>query len=85
MCLGIPGEVVELAAGHPDLALVTVEGVSRAINVGLLRDGPDAPLDLAVGDWVLIHMGFALEKIDERVATASLGWVTGVDDAFGRG
>ena len=40
MCLGIPGEVVELMADHPDLAMVSVEGVKRAINIGLLRDGP---------------------------------------------
>lgn len=85
MCLGIPGEVVELMAGHDDLAMVSVEGVQRAVNIGLLReDGPDgsSELDLRPGDWVLIHVGFALSKIDEAEAKASLEWLTGVGDAY---
>ena len=55
MCLGIPGEVIELCE-HEDLAVVAVEGVKRMINIGLL-DG------LAPGDWVLVHLGFALERV----------------------
>jgi hydrogenase expression/formation protein HypC len=82
MCLGIPGEVVELEAGHPDLAMVSVEGVQRAVNIGLLRDEADGPLDLRPGDWILIHVGFALSKIDEQEAKASLEWLTGVGDAY---
>jgi hydrogenase expression/formation protein HypC len=82
MCLGIPGEVVELMADHPDLAVVSVEGVHRAINIGLLRDTADGPLDLEPGDWILIHVGFALSKIDEREAKDSLEFVTGVGDAY---
>jgi hydrogenase expression/formation protein HypC len=82
MCLGIPGEVIELMAEHPDLAVVSVEGVQRPINVGLLRDGPDGSLDLAPGDWILIHVGFALSKIDEREAKESLEFVTGTGDAY---
>ena len=77
MCLGIPGEVVEILAEHEDLAMVSVEGVKRVVNVGLLEDEPLAP-----GDWVLIHVGFALSKIDEREAKASLEWLTGVGDAY---
>ena len=77
MCLGIPGEVVEILADHEDLAMVSVEGVKRVVNVGLLEDEPLAP-----GDWVLIHVGFALSKIDEREAKASLEWLTGVGDAY---
>ena len=82
MCLGIPGEVVELMVDHPDLAMVRVEGVERPINVGLLRDGPDDPLDLVPGEWILIHLGFALSRIGEQEAKQSLAWVTGADDAF---
>ena len=83
MCLGIPGEVVELMPGHDDLAMVSVEGVQRAVNIGLLReDGPGAALDLRPGDWILIHVGFALSKIDEAEAKASLEWLTGVGDAY---
>jgi hydrogenase expression/formation protein HypC len=77
MCLGIPGEVVEILADHEDLAMVSVEGVKRVVNVGLLEDEPLAP-----GDWILIHVGFALSKIDEREAKASLEWLTGVGDAY---
>ena len=75
MCLGIPGEIVELLPDREDLATVSVEGVKRVVNVGLLEDEPLAP-----GDWILIHVGFALSKIDEREAKASLEWLTGVGD-----
>jgi hydrogenase expression/formation protein HypC len=70
MCLGIPGQVVEMNLGHEHLARVDVNGVGRTINVGLLEDE-----DLSAGDWVLIHVGFAMSKIDEdeaRQALASL-------------
>lgn len=63
MCLGIPGRVVELSEAHPDLASVDVEGVVRNINLGLLEDDPARP-----GDWVLIHLGFALQKMTEQEA-----------------
>jgi hydrogenase expression/formation protein HypC len=70
MCLGIPGQVVELSVAHEHLARVDVNGVGRTINIGLLEDE-----DLRCGDWVLIHVGFAMSKIDEeeaRLALASL-------------
>ena len=67
MCLGIPGEVVELYPDRPDLAKVDVSGVRRAINIGLLEGEEVGP-----GDWVLIHVGFALSKIDEEEAAAAL-------------
>jgi hydrogenase expression/formation protein HypC len=81
MCLGIPGEIVELMAEHEDLAVVSVEGVRRAVNIGLLREEGEA-VDLRPGEWVLIHVGFALSKIDEAEAKASLEWLTGVGDAY---
>jgi hydrogenase assembly chaperone HypC/HupF len=63
MCLGIPGRVVEMVAGFGDqLALVEVEGAARRVNIGLL-DEPPQP-----GQWVLIHMGFAVELTDEAGA-----------------
>ena len=67
MCLGIPGRLVEFDAANPHLATVEVTGVRRRINVGLLEDEP-----LAVGDWVLIHVGFAMSKIDEEEAALAL-------------
>lgn len=67
MCLGIPGRVVEIVEGYADqLALVDVEGARRRINVGMLDSPP------AAGDWVLLHMGFAMEIIDEAKAAEAL-------------
>jgi hydrogenase expression/formation protein HypC len=77
VCLGIPGEVVEFLSDHEDLAMVDVEGVKRAVNVGLLHKESLRP-----GDWVLIHVGFALSKIDESEARAALDWLTGVGTAY---
>jgi hydrogenase expression/formation protein HypC len=67
MCLGIPGQVVELLDGSDHLARADVSGVTRVVNVGLLEDE-----DVRPGDWVLIHVGFALSKIDEREAELAL-------------
>ncbi len=78
MCLGIPGQVVELLDSHEHLARVDVTGVGRVINIGLLEDE-----QLACGDWVLIHVGFAMSKIDEKeaaLALASLKMMGGVFD-----
>jgi len=77
MCLGIPGEIVEILADHPDLAQVDVSGVRRAINIGLLEGD-----DLAPGDWVLIHVGFAMSKIDEAEARASLEFLESLGQAY---
>jgi len=77
MCLGIPGEIVELMDDRPDLAKVDVSGVRRAINIGLLEDEKLAP-----GDWVLIHVGFALSKIDEDEAKAALDFLEGIGQAY---
>jgi hydrogenase expression/formation protein HypC len=81
MCLGIPGEVIELMPDQQDLAMVSVEGVKRAVNIALLRED-DGRLDLVPGEWILIHVGFALSKIDEAEATASLEFLTGLGDAY---
>jgi hydrogenase expression/formation protein HypC len=77
MCLGIPGEVVELMPDRPDLAKVDVSGVRRAINVGLLEGETLEP-----GDWILIHVGFALSKIDEDEAKAALDFLEGIGQAY---
>jgi hydrogenase expression/formation protein HypC len=79
VCLGIPGEIVSFDTVSPDLALADVSGVQRAINVALLDDE-----GLEVGDWVLIHVGFALSKIDEAEARRALDMLrmmgSGLDD-----
>jgi hydrogenase expression/formation protein HypC len=77
MCLGIPGEIVEFLVDQPDLAKVSVSGVKRAINIGLLTDQ-----DLKPGDWILIHVGFALSKIDEAEAKAAMDFLEGIGAAY---
>jgi hydrogenase expression/formation protein HypC len=67
MCLGIPGRIESIDGGNPHLARVDVVGVTRAINIGLLEDE-----GVAVGDWVLIHVGFAMSKIDEDEAARAM-------------
>jgi hydrogenase expression/formation protein HypC len=67
MCLGIPGQLVEFMDEHEHLARVDVSGVTRVINIGLLEDE-----GLQRGDWVLIHVGFAMSKIDEAEAQLAL-------------
>jgi len=77
MCLGIPGEVIEILADRPDLARVDVSGVKRAINIGLLSEETVRP-----GDWVLIHVGFALSKIDEGEAKAAMEFLESIGKAY---
>src|SRR6516225_6177368 len=77
MCLGIPGEVIELHPEQPDLAKVDVSGVRRLINIGLIFDDTPVP-----GEWVLIHVGFALSKIDEREAAAAMEFLEGIGQAY---
>ncbi len=67
MCLGIPGQLREISEINAHLARVEVSGVTRIVNIGLLEDEPLAP-----GDWVLIHVGFAMSKIDEAEAALAL-------------
>jgi hydrogenase expression/formation protein HypC len=63
MCLAIPGQVVELFPDQPTAALIDVVGVRRKVDLGLLQD--NLPIK---GDWVLIHVGFAMSKISEEDA-----------------
>ncbi len=67
VCLAIPGQVVKIVDEENRLAKVDVAGVRRNVNVGLLDDdGGVGP-----GDWVLIHVGFAISKVDEEEARAT--------------
>jgi hydrogenase expression/formation protein HypC len=66
MCLAIPGQIVELGS-EPHLATVEVSAVRRKVNIDLLREEP-----LAVGDWVLIHVGFAMSRISGEQADEQL-------------
>jgi hydrogenase expression/formation protein HypC len=77
MCLGIPGEVVELVDSNRHLAKVDVAGVRRNVNILLLEEEGVAP-----GDWVLIHVGFAMAKIDEAEAQESLETLRQMGQAY---
>jgi hydrogenase expression/formation protein HypC len=75
VCLAIPGQVVEVVDDANRLAQVDVAGVRRTVNIGLLdADGDSAE----PGDWVLIHVGFALSKVDEEEARATLEMLEGM-------
>jgi hydrogenase expression/formation protein HypC len=75
MCLGIPARLVDGDAGHPDLAIVEVGGVPRPVNLGLLEKRPGP------GDWVLVHMGFALQTMTEAEAADALAALSAERDA----
>ena len=78
MCLAIPGRVLEFVDEANRLARVDVAGVRRNVNVGLLdRNG-----GVEVGDWVLIHVGFALSKVDEEEALATLRLLQRMGEAY---
>jgi hydrogenase expression/formation protein HypC len=68
MCLAIPGQVTEFVDEANRLARIEVAGVRRTVNVGLL-DGEDG--GIGPGDWVLVHVGFAISKVDEEEAHAT--------------
>ena len=68
MCLAIPGQIVEIVDEDKRLARVDVAGVRRNVNIGLLDSDEDGAVP---GDWVLIHVGFALSRIDEEEAHAT--------------
>jgi hydrogenase expression/formation protein HypC len=68
MCLGIPGRVIGMVDGYGDqLALVDVAGQPRRVNIGMLPEET-----FSAGDWVIIHMGFVVEKTDEAGANAAM-------------
>ncbi len=75
MCLAIPGQIVEHVDEATHLAKVDVAGVRRTVNIGLLDDAD-------VGDWVLIHVGFAISKVDEEEAHATLALVSAMGAEF---
>jgi len=72
MCLGIPGQIVEIVDDQNRIAKAEVSGVRRNVNIGLLSEGDDA---VGIGDWVLIHVGFAMSKIDEDEARQTLDFL----------
>jgi len=76
MCLAIPARIVQLFP-ESDLAMADVSGIKRNVNIALL-DGQN----VVAGDWVLIHVGFAISKVDELEARASLEFLEGLGQAY---
>jgi hydrogenase expression/formation protein HypC len=76
MCLAIPGRIIEVVDEDNRLARVDVAGVQRNVNIGLLDADPGG--GVGPGDWVLIHVGFALSQVDEEEAEATLELLKGM-------
>ncbi|MCX4098093.1 HypC/HybG/HupF family hydrogenase formation chaperone [Nocardia sp. alder85J] len=77
MCLGIPGRIVGIVDAANQLATVDVDGVQRTISVRLLADAPPGP-----DDWVLVHVGFAMARIDEAEARQTLTAIRQLGTAY---
>ncbi|MEG3438077.1 HypC/HybG/HupF family hydrogenase formation chaperone [Pannus brasiliensis CCIBt3594] len=75
MCLGIPGQITEIVDETKKLALVDVGGVKREVNIACIVD-EDHPARSCVGDWVLVHVGFAMNRVDEEEAAETLRLLT---------
>jgi hydrogenase expression/formation protein HypC len=71
MCLGIPGQVVEITDRTRKLGMVDVSGVRREVNLACIVSD-EHPLADCIGDWVLVHVGFAMSRIDEQEAAETL-------------
>jgi len=79
MCLGIPGQLVEIIDLAEHRAIVDVDGVRREINIRLVSGDTGT---VEVGDWVLIHVGFAMSKIDEHEAAETLAYMRGLGTVY---
>lgn len=77
MCLGIPGQIVEIIDAEGHLAKVDVSGVQRNISIRLLAGQPVAP-----NDWVLVHVGFAMARIDQHEADLTLAAVQKMGQSY---
>ena len=85
MCLGIPGHIVAISDAENMLGIVDVSGVRREIHLACIVDN-DHPIESCVGDWVLVHVGFAMSRIDEAEAAATLALLAefgAIEDEFG--
>lgn len=71
MCLGIPGKIIAIVDDQRKIGMVDVGGVQRAINLSCIASD-DLPLETCIGAWVLVHVGFAMSRIDEAEAQATL-------------
>jgi hydrogenase expression/formation protein HypC len=79
MCLGIPGRIVEIIDEDLTLAKAEVSGVRRNINIGLVHHEEE---QVEIGDWVLIHVGFAMSRLNETEAQAQLQALEDIGEAY---
>ena len=80
MCLGIPGLIVEITDTANKLGMVDVSGVRRQINLACVVND-EHPLQSCIGDWVLVHVGFAMSRINEAEAKLTLELLTELGEA----
>ena len=80
MCLGIPGQIVEIIDADDLMAKVDIAGVQRPVNIGCVVDATRPP-EQCIGDWVLVHVGFAMSRIDEDEAHKTLALLTELGEA----
>ena len=80
MCLGIPGRIVKIDDAAKKLATVDVSGIKRQVNITCIVS-EEHPVESCVGDWVLLHVGFAMSIIDEREAAETLKVLTELGEA----
>ena len=78
MCLGIPGQIVEITDETRQMAMADISGVRREVNVSCIVEGP---LEALLGSYALIHVGFAMARIDEAEAARTLEALEGLGEA----
>ncbi|PMB15146.1 hydrogenase assembly protein HupF [Fischerella thermalis CCMEE 5282] len=71
MCLGIPGQIIEITDQNHKLAIVNIAGVKRQINIACIVDEQHPP-ESCIGNWVLVHVGFAMNRINEKEVLETL-------------
>jgi hydrogenase expression/formation protein HypC len=81
MCLGVPGQITEITNPEHKLAIVNVGGVKRQINIACIVDEQHPP-EACVGDWVLVHVGFAMNRINEQEAAETLELLEEIAQAY---
>ena len=80
MCLGIPGQIIEITDADTLMAKVDVSGIRREVNIACVVDASH-PAEQCVGDWVLVHVGFAMSRIDEQEAQKTLALLLELGEA----
>ncbi len=79
MCLGIPGRIVGISSDQQKLAIVDVGGVKRTVNIACIVDEQHLP-ESCVGEWVLVHVGFAMSRVDPEEAQRTIELLTQLGD-----